>query len=72
MKNTGYRVYGRSIAMKKWLPIGEDIEGDFGLVSNLLCAFLYFSKTDAQKTLDEMRRKNPGLSWEIRPVKIEN
>ena len=70
----GYHVYLKLKGRKRFGPMGEDMNGQVGVVANLLCAFVYTVNTEEEKAKLEnyakhLKTSNPGSESELRIVK---
>lgn len=70
----GYRIYYKPVGRKRFAPLGEDADGNFGMVANLLCASVYTVNTAEEKEkletyVENLKALNPGAKAELRPVK---
>lgn len=70
----GYMVYCKLPDRKRFYPLGEDTDGNYGPVANLLCASVYSVSTPEQKAeldryVENLKSQNPECKFELRKTK---
>ena len=65
MEQIAYRIYGKANDMKTFKAL--DIQ-EGRLVNNLIYASLWYNLKDATNSLNDLKRQNSGIQFEIRKV----